>query len=48
MRSQLSKAQSDLAAALAKGGGSGAGVKKVELMYAVMLALLAFIFGYFL
>ena len=43
LRAQLSQAQ----AALAKGGGD-AGVKKVELMYAVMATLLAFIFGYFL
>lgn len=43
LRAQLSQAQ----AALAKGGGA-AGVKKVELMYAVMATLLAFIFGYFL
>ena len=42
LRAQLSQAQ----AALKKGGGDG--VKKVELMYAVMAVLLAFIFGYFL
>ena len=44
LRTQLAQAKADLA----KGGGGSAGVKKVELMYAVMITLLAFIFGYFL
>jgi hypothetical protein len=43
LRAQLAQAQ----AALKKGGGNS-GAKTVELMYAVMAVLLAFIFGYFL